>query len=119
MRMLTWRTFGGSQLLSFGNVCAPSTRIGNGFKSWKRCSPAACVTLEKATRQYRLHCTCWERPGQAPRSEMSPERLAYASGALARCSLLKLAFPRSCSAVYCDLSARGLWRIRKDLVGHS
>jgi hypothetical protein len=63
----------------------------NGFKSWKRRSPAACVALEKATPQYRLHCTCWDRPGQAPRSEMSPERLVYASGASARCSLLKLA----------------------------
>ena len=32
MLMLTWRTFGASQLLSFGNVCAASARIVNGFK---------------------------------------------------------------------------------------
>ena len=33
MRMLTWRTFGAIQLLSFENDCAPSAHLGSGFRS--------------------------------------------------------------------------------------
>jgi hypothetical protein len=65
MLMLTWRTFGAGQLLSFENVSAPSARIGNGFKSWKSSSPAACLVLKKATPRYRLRCACLDQPAQA------------------------------------------------------
>ena len=89
-------------------LCTVPARIRNGFMSWKRCLPAAWVALEKATLQFRLHCTFWDQREPVLRSEMSHVRLVYASGASAQCSLLKLVSLRSSSPVYCDFSGRGL-----------
>src|SRR5215208_1435876 len=108
MLMLTWRTFGAGRLLSFGNVCARSVRIRNDFKSWKRCSLAGYVVLEKVTLQFHSPCTCWDQPEPVPRSEMSREKLVCAGDASAQCSQLKLASLRSSSAAYCDFSRHGL-----------
>ena len=119
MLMLTWRTFGAGRLSSFGNVCARWASHRERFHVMEEVLTCRLGRSRKGHPAVPIALHVLGPAGTGASIRDVAREVGICQRRFSQCSLLKLAFLRNSSPVYCDFSGRGLWRIRsRNLNGH-